>query len=608
LILCQSCGEKNADDALICGKCGTRLLILGGNETWEEPEERTISLEDHLLERISNLEETLSAVLEHMARLSETLDMTDRNGFVTRSGLSSLIETLRENHIIREDPLYQRWETTMLEQMEEQRFRERFMQMKSRFIALYRGEPRKKSSFQSMIEDAEFLIYSDRVGESIETLCRALEIDPLNYELAYYLAESFQLQGLNEEAVNMLRLAIESNPEHADSLLLLALILYAEGAAEEAESLLVRTIEINPHQPLALLSMGSLMTADGRHDEAEPFLIRSVEIDPAAQGYYLLGIGMRERGRVMKAIDYLAYATELDPDHEDAVFALGLTYLERGWTRKARTCFQRAQELNPNRMELSDSELDDAEPPSNDPTMDEETLQTLELAHQLFREGKLKQALPHYRTLLRRYPENHAMLSAHAVLCYTLRRFDESLKSARKILEHDSAPLVRCVAYTMQMECLRSLSQYEDAIETMTEMLKEFPDGYGRTIACYGLALAKADTGRDLREAEMLARQALELSPEDFQHNALDALGWVFFKQGRLEEAHELLERAVGIRETLNHLYHFGMILLALNLQDEAFKVYERIVKLRNKSVNIDDFIFSAINREMESEGIQGGP
>jgi len=607
LIFCQSCGTANDLGANVCKKCGTSLLILGGNTTWDEPDSRMISLEDHLLERISTLEETLAAVLEHMSRLSETVDMVDRNGFVTRSGLSSLVETLRETNLVHEEPLYQRWETTMLEQMEEARFRERFMQMKSRFLALYRGETRAKTSFQSLIEEAEFLIYSDRVNESTEVLTKAHELDPQNYELAYYLAESYQLQGLNEPAIALLETAIEANPDHPDSLLLLALILYAEGQAEASEQLLVRTLELSPHQPLALLSMGSLMTADGRHDEAVSFLERSVEIDPQAQGYYLLGICARERGRFKEAIDALAYATDLDPEHEDAIFALGLTYLERGWTRKARACFQRAQELNPERMDFREESLDETEPPEHPVDMDPDSIQTLALAHALFHEGKLKQALPHYRLLLRRYPSSYLLLSTHAVLSYSLRRFEESLKSARKILDQETPPMVRCVAYMMQMECLRSLGHYDEAIECMTEMLKEFPDGYGRTVACYGLALTKADRGRDLREAEHLAMQAIELSPEDFRHNALDALGWVYFKQGRLEEALELMKSAVELRETVNHLYHFGMILLALNLQDEAFKVYERIVKLRNKSVNIYEFIYSAIRREMESAGLQDG-
>ncbi|MDJ0840402.1 MAG: tetratricopeptide repeat protein [Acidobacteriota bacterium] len=598
----------NEDSNHTCKKCGARLMLIGKNMVWEEPESnaRTVSMDDHFLERISNLEETVSGVLENMARLADTLEVLDRNGFVTRSGLSALVDTLRESNLLREELLYERWETTMVEQMEEARFRDRFVQLRGRFLALYRGESTKKTAFLAYIDEAEFLIFSDRINESIEVLTAALDLDDQNYELAYYLAECCQLQGLNQIAMALLETAIEANPEHSDSLLLLGLMYYGNNDIEPAREMLIRCIEVSPHQPLALLSMGSILTGEGKFDEARPFLERAVELEPGAQGYYLLGLSARENGKLKEAIDFLGYATELDPEHEDAVFALGMTYLKRGWTRKARACFARALELNPNRVEFREAAGYEEPPePEVEASLDGDSAKTLEMAHTLFQEGKLKQALPHYRQLLRRYPANYLFLSAFSVLNFSLRRFDESLKAAGKILELDVPETVRCVAFTMEMECLRAQGRYDDAIEVAGRMLNEFPEGYGRAVACYGLALTNADTGRNLREAEALAKEALRVCAPDFRHNVMDALGWVYFKQGRLEEALDLLKSAISMRETLNHLYHYGMILLALNLQEEAFKIYERIVKLRKKNNVVDDFIFAAIRREMDSQSAE---
>ena len=602
MIFCQSCLKPNTDDARVCGKCGNKLLVIGGNYKWEEPDSSVgISMDDHFLERISFLDETVNSVLEHVARISDTLDMVDRNAFVTRSGLSSLVETLKESNLLREELLYQRWEATMMEQMEEARFRDRFMQMKSRFLALFRGEATKKKSFLAQIEEAEFAIYSDRVHESSEILKKALKLDRKNYELAYYLAECCQLQGLNKEASQYLRTALKANPNHADSLLLLALIHYSEDKVEDAKDHLSRCLVVSPHHAVALLTMGSILTAEKRFEDARPFLEQATDLDPQAQGFYLLGLGARETGRLKEAIDYLSYATELDPEHEDAAFSLGLAYLKRGWTRKARACFSHALELNPNKVEFRQAAQIDEPGKQNDVEMDETSLNTLALANDLFHTGKLKQALPHYRFLLRKYPANYLVLSSFAVLNFSLRRFEESHKAASKILTLETPVMVRCVAFTMQMECYRAQGRYDDAIESLIQMKNEFPEGTGAAIANYGLALTMADTGRDLKQAETLARDALETSPPEFHHNLLDALGWVYFKQGHYEEALELVKSAINMHESLNHLYHFGMILLALNLQDEAFKVYERIVKLRAQTATVDDFIFLAISREMES-------
>ena len=293
----------------------------------------------------------------------------------------------------------------------------------------------------------------------------------------------------------------------------------------------------------------------------------------------------------------------MDPEHEDAVFGLGLAYLKRGWNRKARACFARALELNPNKVEFQEAAGEEAEEVFDEAVdvLDPDSAETMERATSLFREGKLKQALPHYRRLLKKFPDNYVLLSTTAVVYFALRRFDESIKVCMKIMELETPEMVRCVAYTISMECLRGQGRFDESIELMNDMREEFPDGYGRTVACCGLALAKADMGTDLREAEALAREALEHTPPDYRHNVLDALGWVFFKQGRYEDSLDLLKSAISMRETLNHLYHYGMVLLALNLQEEAFKIYETIVKLRGKNVTIEDFIYSAIDSELQS-------
>ena len=46
-------------------------------------------------------------------------------------------------------------------------------------------------------------------------------------------------------------------------------------------------------------------------------------------------------------------ALKLDPDYEEAIYHLGLCYLDRNWNRKAIECFQEALELN--RLEALDS-------------------------------------------------------------------------------------------------------------------------------------------------------------------------------------------------------------------------------------------------------------
>lgn len=579
-------------------------MILASNQRWEEQEFSKVSLEDHLLERISNLEDTLNNVLDHLTRLAESFQTLDRNTFITRSGLSALMDILKEAGAVKEDVLHQRWESTIIEQMEEARYRDRFGQMKGRFIALFRGKPEKLSIFKAKIDEAEILVLSDRFEDSTKVLKKAFLLDKRNYELAFYLAELAHEQGLIKEASGYLKQALDANPAHEDALVMLALIYYGENRVEPAKELLQRAIQASPSDDLPLLCLGSIYTSEGSFDTARELLERVNQIRPQAQAHYLLGIGFREQQKTNQSIEHFDMAQQLDPDHEEAIFSLGMAYLSKGWSRKARECFGRALELNPNRMEFRQAlefRFPDMSQVSSE--LDPESLEIYQFAENLVREGKYKQALPHYRTLLRKYPNNYLILTSYAVVHFSLRRFEEALKAASKILTQATPPLVACGAYTLQMEALRALGRYDEALLALAKMHEQFPDGYGHVIAKYGMALTLADMGKDLREAESLAKAALEVSPAEFKHNSMDALGWVYFKQGRYDEALELLEGAVALEENLTHLYHYGMVLLALNLQEKAFQIFDRAVKLREEGPRIDDFIFAAIRREIRKIG-----
>ena len=61
---CQNCFTWNPGDRETCRKCGTRLLIVSGDQAWEAEEqgEEEGDLDEHLLERITALEETLRRI------------------------------------------------------------------------------------------------------------------------------------------------------------------------------------------------------------------------------------------------------------------------------------------------------------------------------------------------------------------------------------------------------------------------------------------------------------------------------------------------------------------------------------------------------------------
>lgn len=598
MIICQKCLTKNTGDTNRCIKCGTKLFVIANNDLWDDAEIPRLSMDDHFLERISNLEETVTNILEHFSRLTESLEVLDRNAFVSRSGLSSLIETLKDTNLLREDLLYQRWEATMSVQMEVQRTRDRFAQMKGRFLALYRGTPSRLNVFGSLIDEAEFLLLSDRIMDHADALARAVELDGENYELTFYLAEFFYDQGDIEQALSYLDQVLETKLDHPEALLMKAMIDYSENREAQAKELFERCLEIRNNAPIAMLCLASILVTEKDYDRALSLLYKVNEIEPQAQSYYLLGIIAKDKKKLKDAIDNLTTAIEMDPEYEDAIFMLGMAYLERGWTRKAKAQFMRALELNPKKLEYQEATLGEHGATVGAETLDEESRNLMNQADGLIAEGKTKQALPLYRQLLRRNPGHPLLLSSYAVLIYSMQRHEEALVVTRKILTaaEPTLSVPRYLAFILRTESFRALGRFEEAMANLEEMKKEFTTGQGYLMAQWGIVMTKADMGQDLKEAEALAIEVLEQCSPEFRHHALDALGWVYMKQGKYEQALEKLDNARNLQENLSHLYHYGMVLLALNLQDQATKVFERAVELRNQSKGLDDFILAALH------------
>jgi tetratricopeptide (TPR) repeat protein len=85
------------------------------------------------------------------------------------------------------------------------------------------------------------------------------------------------------------------------------------------------------------------------------------------------------------------------------------------------------------------------------------------------------------------------------------------------------------------------LGQNHTAEDVLRQVLKLDPLNPG---ASNDLGYAWAEQGRNLGEAEALARVAVNADPDNSA--LLDSLGWVLYKRGRFDEARAALEQAVG--------------------------------------------------------------
>jgi tetratricopeptide (TPR) repeat protein len=84
-----------------------------------------------------------------------------------------------------------------------------------------------------------------------------------------------------------------------------------------------------------------------------------------------------------------------------------------------------------------------------------------------------------------------------------------------------------------------------------------------------------ADLGVRLDEALGYIQKAVDLDP--YNGAFLDSLGWVYFKQNRLEEAEENLIKAARINDSDPVIYeHLGDLYVQLGTLDKARYFYEK--------------------------------
>jgi tetratricopeptide (TPR) repeat protein len=90
--------------------------------------------------------------------------------------------------------------------------------------------------------------------------------------------------------------------------------------------------------------------------------------------------------------------------------------------------------------------------------------------------------------------------------------------------------------------------------------------------ALNALGYTLADQTERYEEAEALIRQAYILQPHE--PSIVDSMGWVAFRQGRLDEAEEFLRRAWKLEQNPEIAAHLGEVLWVSGKKEEAVKVW----------------------------------
>ena len=597
-MLCQTCSAFNDDEREYCYRCQNKLMVLSGPTSFEEDEiedydeEGDLSLDEHLLERVSALEEIVKRSAETLRTVVDAVQKHERAIFINQTGLLSVKELLEKKNVVSADELVELWESKMSDQMLALEKKQRFTERKDRIMSLFRGD--KRDRFLQLIADAEAAIDAFDPERGIKSLEEAFKLDRDNYELSFFLGEMFFNDGNLDRAKSYLERTLEVQPDHFDAAVFYGVLLHERQDLKGAERWLRRAIQISQESFLPYFSLGAIYARKGKLLRAQKFLEKAIELEAIPQAFFLLGTIFYEKGQLERAIRSFQGALKLDPDYEEAIYHLGLCYLDRNWNRKAIQCFQEALELNPNKMEYQQA-VNIYEGISGHVPLEGPAAQEFTEAEQLVTAGNYNEALDHYRRASVADPENVKILMPYALLCSHLDLNGEAIAVARRILHHRPTEVVAAAAYTTLVEALRAEGNFKEANRALEEMLREYTSNYAKSIAYYEKAYNLAEMEESLDEALESAQLALRYSPKELKQFPLAALGWVYFKRREFEPAVDFLSKSADLGPTATNLMHLGMALLESGQKDRARAVFRKAKTFKLKGAGLEEKILEQV-------------
>ena len=470
----------------------------------------------------------------------------------------------------------------------------------------------------------EALYNAGRYDLAITALRRSLIYDPDSPQTPLYLAQALLREDRADEALALLDPIVDDRPPGRVTFDVLAQVLTALGREEEILGRLERAAEASPDNILLRYALAERFEEGGRVDDARR-IYEGLSADHDPQGLAALAESLRGDGKYEELLKLLETNRTLpqarlaldpqlrligtDPQQAEAVLDAGLAMLRAEPPRLGTAGLDVLSEIairaeRPDlRVEIDRINLQRDSSPRN----------YLELADSLIAAGLTADAVDTYEALIARHPDfgdDSQLLSRLAELQFDAGRVEESLASARKILERQPADLV---ATQIAGLCLQRLGRFDEAIALfegvperfagnpeaarlariwlanayassdrfeqgeaiLQELLDEQPDDPWIN---NDLGYLWAERGLNLERAEAMIRKAVEADPSNSAY--LDSLGWVLYKQGEFEEALDHLQEAVEFRASATNLDHLGDALYSLERADEARETWQRALEL----------------------------
>lgn len=585
-VLCQWCGAANPDGSELCGRCGSPLLVVSGMQKPPEEgaeEERDLSrleelaaaFQEDVLERLTLQEKQVAALSGKVEELAARVAELEGSLSIVDAGLRALAQLLARRKVLREAEFQACWEREAASEAARAEVVEDLASQRDVILARARtlGEQAERA-FAKALDAAELHLAAGNVGQAIAKLLRVLKRFPHHPEMAKVVGDLALQQGQLQAARQAYSILVELQPNDVEGLVSLATLLADEGEMAEAERLLHRAARVARDSFLPPFALGALKLAQDDLASARRLLRQALAKQASPVAAFLAGLVELRLGRPGPAIRFLEQAVDLAPDMEEAIYTLGLAYLERGFSRKALHCFRRVLELDPQRLRYQEA-VRFLVAGGRKETLPGEVTQALAAAGAAAEQGEGEVAWEALREAAEANP-HPSLLAAAALVASASGKTREAVRLAHRVLQAEVNGPTRVAAWTALLETLRAAGRTHTLLALAAKLRQQGKTELERGLACYELALTLAEQGRELAWAEELAHEALALFPSELRPYAQAAVGRVYLAQERYQDALDYLEPAAAAAPSPQILTQLGLSLLGAGEKQRAAQVLRR--------------------------------
>lgn len=405
----------------------------------------------------------------------------------------------------------------------------------------------------------------------------AIEIAPKAFAPYEALWEVYLSGGQTAKAEQVLEKAARSKSEDARFWLALAElssrnVLRDSGASlsetelQRVGRLLEKAAACGEKDPAALSKVGDLFVLTRQTDKALPYYRKVVDLKPAyPQIREKLAGCLIEAGQIDPAIEVIEDLVKLNPLSIAAYDQLTQLYLKAGNQQKALASARQALLIEPQLLPRH--------------------LQVIDL---LFKQKQYEGAAAALAEARKRFPKAGLLTYYHGVALSQIKHHEEAMRAFEKALVEagNSQPdMLNADFYFDYGAAAEQAGQYVKASELFRKSIELDPDNAARSYNYLGYMWV--ERSENLDEAGQLIRRALEMEPSNGAY--IDSLGWLYFRQGKFNEAlTELLRAAELLSEPDAVVFeHIGDTCDKLGKKAEAVLYWQKALQLNPESKQV---------------------